>query len=135
MRREFGDRVNVRIIYTQENHAGDKTVPSLGDVGTFTIARNVSERRVNACRAVDLAKLTAPILLDTVDDQAARAYDASSARMYVLDAAGRIAFRGEKPFVSVDSGAKVVRRLLSAKTQGRRAVEMSTRYHARDAKS
>jgi hypothetical protein len=56
--------------------------------------KTLAERKGVAEEFARQFKLTLPILVDTIDNQAAAAFAAWPDRIYVLDAAGRVAYKG-----------------------------------------
>ena len=63
---------------------------------TFNITdpKTLEERRSVARDFAKQLKVTLPILVDTLDDQVERAYAGWPDRIYVIDAAGKIALKG-----------------------------------------
>ena len=113
LRHEFGDRARVVVIYTQESHGVDQIVPSKSNLKQVKFSCTLEDRRKMAELTAVENKLTLPVLLDSMDDRTAKAYAAPSARLYVLDADGRVAYKGPHPFVHVDNALPVLKRLLS----------------------
>lgn len=66
-----------------------------GNKFRITDPRSLEERRKVAGAFAEQLKLTLPILVDTLDDQANKAYAGWPDRLYVLDAQGKIALKGE----------------------------------------
>jgi hypothetical protein len=56
--------------------------------------KTIEERRQVAADFAKRFKLTLPVLVDTMDDQMNRKYAAWPDRLYVIDAAGKLAYVG-----------------------------------------
>lgn len=77
------------MIYIREAHPNEAR-------NRFNIGQpqTLDERRRVARDFVDQLKLSLPVLVDTIDDQVNRAYAGWPDRLYVIDAAGKIALKG-----------------------------------------
>jgi hypothetical protein len=99
--RRYGDRVAYLIVYIREAHPEDGWVLEENRAAGVAVAdpRMLSERaEVAATCALEL-ETTIPMLLDDTDDAAASAYGGWPDRLYLIDAAGRIAYQGgEGPY-------------------------------------
>jgi hypothetical protein len=82
------------VIYIREAHplGGPRRTPA-----EFPVAdpKTLAERQAVAEKFAQTVKLQVPILVDTIDDQVEHAYAGWPDRIYILDAQGRIAFKGE----------------------------------------
>jgi hypothetical protein len=56
--------------------------------------KTLEERRKVAKEFAAQFKVTLPILVDTLDDQAEKAYAGWPDRLYVIDAQGKVAYKG-----------------------------------------
>jgi len=61
----------------------------------ITDPKSVEERRQVAKDFTSQFKLTLPILIDAIDDAAEKAFAGWPDRIYVLDAQGKVAFKGQ----------------------------------------
>ena len=85
------------MVYIQEAHPTDGwQVPNNERDGVLAGHRTLSERRSAARTCAASLGLTAPILLDGMDNEADRAYGAWPERLYVISREGRIAYKGGK---------------------------------------
>ena len=58
-----------------------------------------TERKDVAARCCSTLKMTMPLLVDTLDDRVGHAYSGMPDRLYVLDAEGRVVYKGGRgPF-------------------------------------
>lgn len=56
-------------------------------------------RNLVASQCCQALKLTMPLLVDTIDDQVNRAYSGSPDRLYLIDRAGKVTYKGGRgPF-------------------------------------
>jgi hypothetical protein len=92
-----GAKANFLMVYVREAHASDEWVtPDNVKEGISTVQpRTDEERRAAACACLSRTPATMPVVVDGVDDAAARAFGAWPDRMYVLDAEGVVLYRGE----------------------------------------
>jgi hypothetical protein len=84
----------VFVVYVREAHPrdGDRPDPE-SNVAT---PRTLEERaRVAATCSVELELGDLPLLIDGLDDAVERAYAAWPDRLYLIDAEGNVAYRGE----------------------------------------
>lgn len=96
MRRKWGDRVEFVMIYIREAHPIDGSFPQGGggdpvveDPGSLEERTAVAQRLLAAC---DFGGIRT--LVDGVDDATARAWGAAPVRLYLVDAEGKVAWRG-----------------------------------------
>jgi hypothetical protein len=108
----------VYVVYLREAHALDSAWP-MHEAGLPPIEepRTFAERRAaaSACmQKLDLAPI--PCLIDGLDNAVGEAYEAWPDRLYVIDSAGRVAFRGGPgPFgFDVDAAEAALKAELSA---------------------
>lgn len=90
----YKDKAHIYVIYIREAHpVGGKRRPPK----QFQIAdpKTLEERRRVAREFADEVKVSAPILVDTIDDQVEEAYAGWPDRIYILDKDLRIAHKGE----------------------------------------
>ena len=93
---EYGDAVAFFVVYIREAHATDSVWPmSAPDSPFVEEPREATERREVAKRCMSaLALRPMPALVDGMDDAVDAAYEAWPDRIYLVDRAGRIAYRG-----------------------------------------
>ena len=77
----------------QEAHAGDGPEE---DAEFFARHDTIEHRRAAACEFVSRAGLRAPVLLDNMENSTFRDYGIDSARLYVIDSTGRVAFKSPR---------------------------------------
>lgn len=66
---------------------------------SFAQPTTQAERNLIASHCCQSLKLTMPLLVDTIDDQVNRAYSGFPDRLYLIDRAGKIAYKGGRgPF-------------------------------------
>ena len=84
-------------MYVREAHAADSDWPiPVKDQPVVETPLTMEERLAvarRACTALELSAMT--LLVDTMDDATERAYAAAPDRLYLVDARGRVAYRGE----------------------------------------
>lgn len=88
-------------VYVREAHPTDGwKMESNTKVGVaVSQPKDLTERMAIAGQCQQLLKSTIPLLVDTIDDATGNAYSGMPARLYVIDAAGRVAYKsGRGPF-------------------------------------
>ena len=80
------------VIYVQEAHAGDVSEKD----SHFDRHDSEDKRRAAACEFVSRTGLRSTVLLDNMRDSTFREYGVDSARLYVIDSAGRVAFKSDR---------------------------------------
>ena len=85
------------LVYVREAHAADEWVMPDNDARGLVVPQPTSfEERASAAReCVGDFMLSMPTVVDGVDDAVCREYGAWPDRLYVIDAAGRIAYQGD----------------------------------------
>jgi hypothetical protein len=99
--RRFKEDATFLGIYVREAHPTDGwKMESNTKVGVSVAQpRNYEERTAVAHQCHQLLKPTIPLLVDEIDDRTGNAYSGMPARLYVLDSAGRVAYKsGRGPF-------------------------------------
>ncbi len=86
------------MVYIQEAHPTDgwQVESNLRDGIEVPQPTSFAERAVLARTCAERLCLTAPLMLDGMDNAADRAFGAWPERLYVIDAHGRIAYQGGK---------------------------------------
>ncbi len=95
--REYEDRVDFLVVYIQEAHAADRWQVEVNERDDVVINQATSiEEREEAAQACSLRlDLDIPTVLDEMTNEVDRAYVTLPDRLYLVDAEGKIAFRGE----------------------------------------
>jgi len=96
MKDAYGDRANFLLVYVREAHACDEWEMEDNVKAGVSLAqpRSDGDRRSAAARFVSDSRLSIPVVVDAVDDAASAPYGAWPERLYVLDASGRVIYRG-----------------------------------------
>jgi hypothetical protein len=83
-------------VYVREAHPIDGWRTAANDRAGILVKQPVStdERRTVASRCQSALHLEIPLVVDEIDDRVGRAYAAWPDRLYLIDRAGRIAYRG-----------------------------------------
>ncbi len=103
--RRYKDRATFVMVYVRDAHPTDGWRTSDNDrpgvVGVATIQpRTYDERAEVAQTCGRLLGLGFPMLVDTIDDRAGNLYSGMPGRLYVIDRAGKIAFKsGRGPYL------------------------------------
>lgn len=99
--RTYLDRAAFFVVYIQEAHPTDGWQVSSNERDGVLIPRHreFAERQIAAGECAAALSLTAPLLLDGMDNAVDRAYGAWPERLYVISREGTIAYQGGKgPF-------------------------------------
>lgn len=91
---DYKDKAHIYLMYIREAHPIDGRMKPSKD---FPIAdpKTLEERRKAAKDFAAKLKVTLPILIDTLDDRVDKAYAGWPDRIYVIDAEGKVAFKGD----------------------------------------
>ena len=101
MHQRYKDRVQFLGVYVREAHAADGWWPlAQGQTGCdVTQPKTLAERFGAARRACQALKMTMPLLVDEMDDRVGHAYSGMPDRLYLIDRAGQVAYKGGRgPF-------------------------------------
>lgn len=101
LHRRYGDRATFVMVYVREAHPTDGwRMRSNDSVGVATPQPTSYEERAEvAGRCGKLLNLGFPMLVDTIDDAVGARYSGMPGRFYILDRAGKIAFKNARgPF-------------------------------------
>jgi hypothetical protein len=101
MQKRYGDRAQFLLVYVREAHpTGGWRMESNDRVGIVADQpTDFDGRAALADKACSLLKATMPVLVDTIDDRVNDAYSAVPSRHYVIDAEGKVAYKGGRgPF-------------------------------------
>ena len=95
---EFGEQFAFWFLYIQEAHPSDgwQVESNRRDAIEVRQPRDLEERRLLAETCRERLGLTVPLLLDTMENAADRAFGAWPERLYVVNADGVIAYQGGK---------------------------------------
>jgi hypothetical protein len=96
MKDAYADRANFLIVYVREAHACDEWEMEDNTRAGVRLEQPGSdpERRAAAAKFVSGVGTTIPVLVDGVDDAVGIPWGAWPERLYVLDAGGRVLYRG-----------------------------------------
>ena len=93
--RAFHDSMDFYCVYIQEAHPDDgwQVASNLQDKVVHNQPATLGEREAMAQVCAVNLQLEMPMVLDGIDNEIDRLYDALPERLYVLDAEGRVHFR------------------------------------------
>ena len=103
--RRYKDRATFVMVYVRDAHPTDGWRTSDNDrpgvVGVATIQPRTYDERAGVAQTCGrLLGLGFPMLVDTIDDRAGNLYSGMPGRLYVIDRAGKIAFKsGRGPYL------------------------------------
>lgn len=102
MHRRYGDRAEFVSIYVREAHPGDGAWPGKfkTEAGEAINQPTKIDQRIDVanqcCKALEVSM---PLLVDDIDDRVGRAYSGMPDRIYVIDRAGKVVYKGGRgPF-------------------------------------
>src|SRR4051812_48953632 len=100
MHRRYKDQVQFVGVYVREAHAADGWWPmvnkSTGDVRQPT---STDERCSVAGKCAKALEMTMPLVVDKIDDRVGHAYSGMPDRLYLIDKAGKVVYKGGRgPF-------------------------------------
>ena len=101
MHRRYGDRVAFLAIYVREAHPSDGWRMASNDRAgiAFEQPTNEEERSAVAKQCCSTLEMSMPLLVDEMDDRVGHAYSGMPDRLYLIDRAGRVAYKGGRgPF-------------------------------------
>lgn len=105
----YKDRVEFFLVYISEAHPKRLKGEFNGQ------PKNIEQRSILATRCVNELRLSLPVLMDTMDGVAEKAYKGRPDRMCVIDIDGKVAYysrRGPKGFKPKEAEA-VIKKLLA----------------------
>ena len=97
----FKDQVDFYAVYIREAHPTDGWHMSDNERAGIKLEqpKTIEQRNLIATRCCTSLGLTMPLLVDTLDDRVNRAYSGFPDRLYLIDRAGRVAYKGGRgPF-------------------------------------
>jgi hypothetical protein len=101
LHRRYGDRAEFIAVYVKEAHPTDGWRMASNDQAgiAFKQPRELGERTDVAHKCCGALEITMPLLVDGIDDAVGHAYSGMPDRLYVIDRAGRVAYKsGRGPF-------------------------------------
>jgi hypothetical protein len=101
MHNRYKDRVAFLGVYVREAHAADGWWPQPVGATACDIKqpKTYFERQEVASQCCAALKITLPLLVDEIDDRVGHAYSGMPDRLYIIDRAGRVAYKGGRgPF-------------------------------------
>src|SRR5947208_499625 len=96
MYEKYKDKARIYVVYIREAHPTDgRQVPiNVKERILVPDPKTLEERQKVAEEFAEQFKVSIPILVDTLDDKVEKAYAGWPDRMYVIDAKGKIAYKG-----------------------------------------
>lgn len=88
-------------MYVREAHAADGAWPIVDKAAGAEVPQpgDTASRAGVAAKCSKALKMTMPLLVDAVDDRVGHAYSGMPDRLYLIDKAGRVAYKGGRgPF-------------------------------------
>jgi hypothetical protein len=85
----YKDKAHIYVIYIREAHPDEA-----GNTFQIPQPKTMAERQKVAKEFAQTLKLSIPVLVDALDDPVGKAYAAWPDRLYVVDAEGKVAFKG-----------------------------------------
>jgi hypothetical protein len=101
LNRRYGDRVTFLAVYVREAHPTDGWRMTSNDRAGIALAqpREFGQRAEAAAQCCSHLEMSMPLLMDEMDDRAGHAYSGMPDRLYLVDRAGRVAYKsGRGPF-------------------------------------
>ena len=95
------DQVDFYAVYIREAHPSDGWSMDSNDRFGIKVAqpKSTEERTQVAAQCCSSLQLSMPLLVDAMDDHVGRAYSAFPDRLYLIDRAGKVAYKGGRgPF-------------------------------------
>lgn len=94
--KRFKDRVDFRVVYIREAHPTDGwQVPQNRKDGVLVATAKTTDDRARAASVCTLGlKISIPVVIDGLDDKVEKAYAGWPDRIYIVDKAGKIAYKG-----------------------------------------
>jgi hypothetical protein len=99
--RRYKDKAEFVAVYVREAHASDGWSLQSNEKIGISVAqhKDLGERRQVAQVCSSALKMTIPMVVDEIDDRVGVAYSGMPDRLYIVDAQGRVAYKGGRgPF-------------------------------------
>ncbi|MCI0639611.1 MAG: hypothetical protein L0Y72_02500 [Gemmataceae bacterium] len=134
----YKDKAEFVCVYLREAHPADGWAAAFNkDVcADITQPRNYEERAQVAERCCAHLKITMPLVVDAMDDRVGHAYSGMPDRLYIIDAAGRVAYkggRGPSGFKSGEMEQSLLMLLIDEAAQARPALRQGRSRQCRAA--
>ncbi|MGJ8655968.1 MAG: deiodinase-like protein [Akkermansiaceae bacterium] len=100
---KHGDKADFWWIYIQEAHATDGRRPSQ-DV-KIALHKTIDDRKAAATSCSAVSPLKVPVLVDTMDEAATKAYSALPERFFILGTEGKMVYSGKRGPHGIDLDA------------------------------
>jgi hypothetical protein len=93
---KYKDKVHFRVVYIREAHPTDgrQAPANVKDNVLVPDPKTLDERQKLAKEFASQFKLSLPVCVDAIDDAVGKAYAGWPDRLYVIDAEGKIAYKG-----------------------------------------
>ena len=101
MNERYGEHVEFLAVYVREAHPTDGWRMKSNDKAgvAFAQPKTFTERTKVAAQCCDKLKITMPLLVDDLDDRVGHLYSGMPDRLYLIDRAGKVAYKGGRgPF-------------------------------------
>ena len=101
MHKKYSDKVEFLAVYVREAHPTDGWRMASNDKAGISIAQPTDKggRVAVAKRCCESLEITMPVLVDEIDDRVGHAYSGMPDRLYLIDRAGRVVYKGGRgPF-------------------------------------
>ncbi|MCI0680628.1 MAG: hypothetical protein L0Y71_00875 [Gemmataceae bacterium] len=101
MKQRYGDRVEFLAVYVREAHPTDgwRMKSNDKDGVAFAQPKSFAERTAVATQCCEKLKITMPLLVDDFDDRVGHLYSGMPDRLYLIDRAGKVVYKGGRgPF-------------------------------------
>ena len=101
MKKRYGDDVAFVNVYVREAHPTDGWRMISNDLAGVKVAqpRTYAERCKAASECCGALHMSIPLVVDGIDDAVGHAYSGMPDRLYLIDRAGRVAYKGGRgPF-------------------------------------
>jgi type I thyroxine 5'-deiodinase len=97
MYEDYGDRAAMYVVYIEEAHASDVWQLPVNERQNvvFATPKSMDERYAIGQSCVRKLNIKMPALVDAMDDGVEREYTGWPDRLYVIDAAGRVAYKSK----------------------------------------
>jgi len=97
----YRDQANFLAVYVREAHPTDGWAMRSNETVGVAVSqpKSLAERRAVAAQCTERLKPSIPLLVDDIDDATGHAYSGMPARLYVINSAGQVVYKGGRgPF-------------------------------------
>jgi hypothetical protein len=101
LKKRYGEQVEFLGVYVREAHPTDGWRMASNDRAGVAVAqpKGLDQRAEVAAQCSLALKMTIPLVVDEMDDRVGHAYSGMPDRLYLLDRAGRVVYKGGRgPF-------------------------------------